>query len=208
MDGILRGGNKEILLEVEGMGKRLSEMTLEELWQLFPIQLMEHREEWAEHYREMEAILKKRLKGCCNIVRISQIGSTAVKEIWAKPIVDILLEIAPGEDMDRAAAGIAKAGFMKMSESEKRMSFQSGYTETGFAEKVYHLHLRYAGDNDELYFRDYLKDNPSAAREYEQKKLELWRRFEHNRDAYTEAKTEFVKRHTETARKQYGNRYG
>ena len=28
----------------------------------------------------------------------------------------------------------------------------------GFADKVYHIHLRYAGDNNELYFRDYLNE--------------------------------------------------
>ena len=36
------------------MGKKLSEMTLEELWQLFPIFLTEHQEEWKEWYLEEE----------------------------------------------------------------------------------------------------------------------------------------------------------
>ena len=30
------------------MGKKLSEMTLEELWQLFPIVLTEHQRSWKE----------------------------------------------------------------------------------------------------------------------------------------------------------------
>lgn len=54
-----------------------------------------------------------------------------------------------------------------MSSSESRYSFNWGYTEKGFADKVYHLHLRYEGDNDELYFRDYLNENPLYAKEYE-----------------------------------------
>lgn len=36
---------------------------------------------------------------------------------------------------------------------------------TGFAEKVFHLHMRYWGNNDELYFRDYMNDNPMIAKE-------------------------------------------
>ena len=36
------------------MGKPLSEMTLEELWELFPIFLTEHNELWAEWYAEEE----------------------------------------------------------------------------------------------------------------------------------------------------------
>ncbi len=188
------------------MGKRLSEMTLEELWILFPIKLTEHNADWKRQYEEKAAFLEKKLSSY-NIVRISHIGSTAVNNIWAKPIVDILVEIASDENMAAVAGTIADGGFIKMSESEDRISFNFGYTENGFAPEVYHLHLRYAGDNDELYFRDYLNDNPGIAKEYEQLKLKLWHQYEHNRDAYTEAKTEFVKKHTANAKKQYGNRY-
>ena len=43
--------------------------------------------------------------------------------------------------------------------------------------------------------------------EIEKLKLKLWKEYEHNRDAYTNAKTEFVNKYTEEARKLYGNRY-
>ena len=36
------------------MGKALAEMTLEELWELFPIFLVEHNENWKKYYVEME----------------------------------------------------------------------------------------------------------------------------------------------------------
>ena len=77
----------------------------------------------------------------------------------------------------------------------------------GFAEQVFHLHLRYAGNNNELYFRDYLNEHPQAAKEYEELKLRLWKEYEHNRDGYTEAKAEFVKRYTDQAKILYGSRY-
>ncbi len=188
------------------MGKRLSEMTLEELWSLFPIQLVEHNDEWEKQYREMAKALERELSSY-RVVRMSQIGSTAVRGIRAKPIVDILVEIAPCEDMAAVAERIVGSGFVKMAEAEGRVSFNRGYTAGGFAEQVFHLHLRYAGDNDELYFRDYLIDHPGIAREYEELKLRLWRRYEHDRDAYTEGKTAFVKKHTADARREYGDRY-
>jgi len=188
------------------MSKKLSEMTLEELWALFPINLTEHNSAWEKQYEEMATVLEKKLSAC-NIIRISHIGSTAVNDIWAKPIVDILVEIAPSENMTTVAQIITDSGFVKMSESEDRVSFQCGYTENGFAEKVYHLHLRYTGDNDELYFRDYLNANPGIAKEYERLKLNLWNQYKHNRDGYTEAKTAFVKKHTTDAKNLYRNRY-
>ncbi len=190
----------------ESMSKKLSEMTLEELWMLFPIQLTEHNDDWKKQYTEMAEYLEKELSSR-NIIRISHIGSTAINGIWAKPIVDILVEISLDENMQAAARQIEKCGFLRMSEEKRRISFNKGYTENGFAEKVYHLHMRYAGDNDELYFRDYLNKHPGVAKEYEQLKLSLWRQYEHNRDAYTEAKTNFVKKYTANARSQYGNRY-
>ena len=66
------------------MGKKLSEMSLEELWQLFPIILTEHQECWKEWYLEEETLLKKVLP---KVQRISNIGSTAISSIWAKPVL-------------------------------------------------------------------------------------------------------------------------
>ena len=43
------------------MGKKLSEMSLEELWQLFPIILTKHQECWEEWYLEEETILSNTL---------------------------------------------------------------------------------------------------------------------------------------------------
>lgn len=181
-------------------------MSLEELWELFPIFLVAHNDKWNIFYDEIESFLKTALAGY-PIERISHIGSTAISGIWAKDIVDVLIEVSKCSDIRSTANAIEKNGFTRMSTETGRISFNRGYTKDGFAEKVYHLHLRYAGDNDELYFRDYLNDNPSIAKEYEQLKLSLQRQYEHNRDAYTEAKTKFIKKHTANARNQYGNRY-
>ena len=97
--------------------------------------------------------------------------------------------------------------YLLMNETEDWISLNKGYTENGFAEKVFHIHLRYIGNNNELYFRDYLNEYPEIAKEYENLKLNLWKKFKHNRDAYTEAKTEFIIKYTELARKKYKERY-
>ena len=186
------------------MGKKLSEMSLKELWLLFPIFLEEHKDCLKEWYLEEEKLLKRVLT---KNERISHIGSTVIPSIWAKPIVDILVEIPKGTNLLDYKAEIINCGYICMSQSENGLSFNKGYTENGFSEKVFHLHLRYAGDNDELYFRDYLIEFPDIAKEYEKLKLSLWKEYEHNRDAYTNAKTEFVRKYTEKAKAFYGNRY-
>ena len=187
-------------------GKALSEMSLEELWTLFPIFLVAHSEKWKADYEEAKAELKNVLAEG-PIERISHIGSTAINGIWAKDIVDILIEVSKETDLEGVAATMEKHGFLRMSASGNRLSLNRGYTENGFADKVFHVHLRCAGDNDELYFRDYLNEHPPVAKEYESIKLRLWKQFEHDRDGYTRAKTAFVQKWTDEAKRVYAGRY-
>lgn len=172
------------------MGKKLSEMTIEELWELFPIILTEHREEWAQWYEEEREILASILP---EHALIYHIGSTAIQGIWAKPIVDILVELPDAESMIQAKEILVERGYICMCQDAERISLNKGYTEEGFAEKVFHIHLRIAGDNDEILFRDYLNKYPETAKEYEHLKHGLWKKYEHDRDAYTQAKTDFVR---------------
>ena len=186
------------------MGKKLSEMSLEELWQLFPIYLTEHKDFWEDWYAEEEGLLKPLFNPTA---RISHIGSTAIRTIWAKPIIDILVEVPRECNLSDIKDLLTDSGYICMSQSDDRISFNKGYTENGFADKVFHLHLRYAGDNDELYFRDYLIEHTALAARYEEMKLRLWKEYEHNRDAYTDAKAEFVTKWTSKAREIYYGRY-
>lgn len=173
------------------MSKPLSEMTLQELWTLFPIILTAPDARWPVWYQEEEALLRSVLPAEYALC-IRHIGSTAIRGIWAKPIVDILVEAAPGADLSAADEALVRAGYRCMSRGEKRRSYNKGYTEAGFAEKVFHLHLTHAGGQKEVVFRDYLNAHPEAAKEYEALKLSLWKPFEHDRDGYTQAKTAFV----------------
>ncbi len=187
------------------MAKKLSEMTLEDLWQLFPIFLTEHNDKWNTWYNEEYKRLCSILSGIK--ARISHIGSTAIENIWAKPIIDILIEIPLENDISKVKGLIVQNGYICMAENAQSISFNKGYTENGFAEKVFHLHLRYWGNNDELYFRDYMNDNPIIAKDYEKLKLSLWKSYEHNRDGYTNAKHDFISEYTQKAKQAYKDRY-
>ncbi|MDE7440298.1 MAG: GrpB family protein [Clostridia bacterium] len=182
------------------MSKKLSEMTLEELWQLFPIFLTEPNPNWAEWYNDEKDLLKKILPAETEFYHI---GSTAINGIWAKPIIDILVVVNNCSQLKNVADTLQNNGYIIMSANNKRISLNKGYTENGFAEKVFHLHIRLKDDIDEIYFRNYLNAHPDIAQEYEKLKLSLWKEYEHNRDAYTEAKTDFVKKYTRLAKENY-----
>lgn len=170
--------------------ERLKSMTLEELWELFPVTLTPYRPEWKEWAKdEMEAIARI-LQDCSPVT--NHIGSTSIPSIWSKPIVDILVEVDANADWSHIKDVMESSGYICMSVDDRRMSFNKGYTPEGLAEKVFHVHVHARGDNDELYFRDYLLENPDTAHKYEALKLCLLPAYRHDRDGYTAAKTKFV----------------
>ena len=182
------------------MSKKLSEMSLEELWQLFPIFLENHKTYWVDWYNEEVKNLKSILPQAIDFYHI---GSTAISGIMAKPIIDIIVAVDTCNQMSQVANILKENGYIIMSEKDNRMSLNKGYTESGFAEKVYHIHLRLKGDIDEVYFKNYLIANPDIAKEYEELKIRLWKKYEFDRDAYTNAKTEIVQKYTKLAKLKY-----
>lgn len=186
----------------------LSELSLEELWTLFPIILKEHNPDYKAWYEEEKQQIISKVKPE-NLIRISHIGSTAVKGLTAKPIVDILLEIDGACGVSAIIEVLKTLGWRLMSQEDDpvKLSFNKGYTPEGFADRVYHLHVRYFGNWSELYFRDFLIAHPDVAGEYERLKLKLWKQYEHDRDGYTEAKTDFVRRYSDMAKVEFNNRY-
>ncbi|MDE6401210.1 MAG: GrpB family protein [Clostridiales bacterium] len=181
--------------------KNLADMTLEELWRLFPIILTEHNAEWEVWYSDEESSLKKLLP--CG-TELDHIGSTAINGIWAKPIIDILAEVERDNDLKSVADVLVRNGYVIMSCEDKRISLNKGYTAHGFADRVFHLHLQYKSEKDEVLFRDHLNAHTEIAKEYEALKLRLWKQYEHDRDCYTAAKSEFVKKYTSVAKRERG----
>lgn len=191
------------------MEKELSDMTLEELWELFPIILEDHNADYKKWYAEEKQNIEKTI-GKEAIERISHIGSSAVTGLVSKPTIDILLEIESQTEIKNIERLLTEDGWLLMSSMETphlNYVFNKGYTKKGFSERVYHLHIRYLGDWNELYFRDYLIDHEKVANEYGKLKLELGKTYKNNRSGYTNAKTKFVEYYTEKARTEYGPKY-
>lgn len=189
--------------------KPLNDMTNEELWQLFPILLQPHDPAWMDWFLEEKARLEGTLEAE-KIYRISHVGSTSVPGLVAKPTVDILLEIAPDYDLCALTSQLEAAGYLVNERKDSpppHLMGMKGYTPAGFAQRVFHLHVRHPGDWPELYFRDYLTHHPAVAAEYAALKADLKEHFEHDRDAYTDAKGGFVRRWSYAAMASYPGRY-
>ena len=188
--------------------KELKNMSPDELCRLFPIILKKHNSDYKSWYAEEKENLLRLLHDF-EVCRMNHIGSTSVAGMIAKPIIDILLELPGDYFMNRIAFLLQDSGWILMAKNDtkKTIDLNKGYTPNGFEEKVYHLHIKPIGDWNELYFRDYLKAHSDAAQEYETLKLNLLKQFEYNRDAYTNAKSEFILKYTKKAREEFNGRY-
>ena len=187
----------------------LGRLSLPELWERFPVVLSAYREEWARFYALEKSVLEH-FVGAENIYRISHIGSTSVPGLLAKPTVDILLEIKWDTDLDALKDAMRRAGYGLNHRPDKpwpHLTFIRGYTAEGFYGQVFHVHIRYPGDWDELYFRDYLRAHREAADLYASMKTELSEDYKNDRDGYTAAKTGFIELAVQSAREEYGKVY-
>ncbi|MGD9909141.1 MAG: GrpB family protein [Candidatus Izemoplasmatales bacterium] len=190
------------------MNKKLDEMTNEELWQLFPIILCEYNPLWTQIYQSEASILRN-IYG--NVIeRINHIGSTSVEGLVAKPTIDILLEIGQDTDLKWFEQVAKENGYLvsvHFDNHAPHFLLKKGYTEKGFVGQAFHVHVRYFGDYNELYFRDYLREHEEARDAYVTLKKELMMKYEHDRDKYTSEKGELILYYTDLARKNYPNRY-
>lgn len=180
---------------------------IKRLGRLYPIILSDYNPEWPEIYAAEKKHIEDAI-GSENIMRISHIGSTSVLGMAAKPTIDILLEIRNGLEDGRIITGLTGLDYIYDPQPQNpppHMMFMKGYGREGFEGQAYHVHVRYAGDWDELYFREYLSMHPEAAEEYADLKRRLKERYEFDREAYTNGKTEFIWIAIKKARKEMKN---
>lgn len=125
---------------------------------------------------------------------VHHVGSTAVPGLEAKPIVDILAGVRSLEESRACFEPLARLAYMYAPYLPDEMHW---FCKPHPSRRTHHLHLvpvdsrRY---RDELSFRDRLRQDPGVAEEYLTLKRDLARRFAHDREAYTDAKSKFVSR--------------
>jgi len=163
------------------------------------VELVPHNPEWSRLAdQEAERIL---VELNFPVIGIYHIGSTSVPGIKAKPILDFVLEVENLEDVIKQVKVFEDLGYT--SKGEFGIPGRQFFTRDTNGERSHHLHVFQQGHPDierHLVFRDYLRANPDAAREYEKLKEELASRFPNASGSYTEAKSEFILSMDEVAR--------
>lgn len=137
---------------------------------------------------------RKRLAPLLTGTEIHHIGSTAVPGLAAKPIIDMAALV---DDLAAPiAALIERGGYQYAAAFNATLTHRRFLCYPTAAHRTHHLHL--VDDPGELErrlgFRDRLRANPVLASEYVELKRALAERYRDDREAYTEAKSEFITR--------------
>ncbi len=141
------------------------------------------------------------------VMTIEHFGSTAVPGLAAKPIVDMLVEVTDLEATRQRIAPLLEAQgydyFWRPSWGDSTPPFYAWFIKRDErGSRTHHIHMVEAHFEhwDRLLFRDYLIRHPDVAREYASLKTRLSRQHDHDRVAYTRAKTDFILRVTARAK--------
>lgn len=112
----------------------------------------------------------------------------------AKPIIDILVGV---ESLDASRPAFNPLARLDYTYAPYLADEMHWFCKPNPSRRTHHLHLVPTGSKrytDELAFRDRLRDDSEIAAEYLALKRDLANRFAHDREAYTNAKSDFVRR--------------
>lgn len=161
-------------------------------WVDEPVRIVAHDPRWPERF-ERERLALENAIGEWVVGGIHHVGSTAVPGLDAKPIIDILVGIE-SLPAGRACFGpLAKLDYLY---APYRAAEMHWFCKPHPSRRIYHLHLVPVGSERykaELAFRDCLRSGPDTAGEYAALKRRLAERFHSDREAYTEAKADFIR---------------
>jgi GrpB-like predicted nucleotidyltransferase (UPF0157 family) len=161
----------------------------------FPVIIEPYSFKWPLQFEEEKARLLQAIAPF--VICIEHIGSTAVPGLPAKPVIDILIGVHSLEDASRFLPPLETLGYRYISELEKEIPERRYLQKVSANAHTHHLHIAEPDSQffiDHLRFRDLLRTHPDLAGKYAKLKYELAKRYRYDREAYTDAKSDFIEK--------------
>ena len=158
-----------------------------------PIALIDHDPSWHDRFLEQHAVLSHLLQPWL-AAPPEHVGSTAVPGLRAKPIVDILAPVRSFAAAQQAIPVLERDGWLFWPDDPNRF-YRLWFLRPTPATRTHHLQVM-QHDHPELHklllFRDALRNDGALRRSYAALKDQLAARHKLDRNAYTDAKSEFL----------------
>ncbi len=157
------------------------------------VRIVEHDPEWLT--LGADAVQEIRQAVCDLIADVQHVGSTAVPDLPAKPILDIVIAVDRTDAIAELLPRLTGLGYIDRGDGGD----EGGWLlvrESSPNVRTIHLHVVERDDpqwSNYLRFRDLLRDNPDLRQQYADLKERLRKEFPNDRESYTAAKDEFVR---------------
>jgi GrpB-like predicted nucleotidyltransferase (UPF0157 family) len=128
-------------------------------------------------------------------LEIEHIGSTAVPGMPAKPIIDLLAGVESMAVAKSIAERICASDYTTSTEFNETLIDRLWFMRWAEGHRTHHLHVVVQDGNvwrEHLAFRDALRVSPPLAARYAALKHQLASKHATDREAYTNAKSEFI----------------
>lgn len=155
--------------------------------------LLDPRPEWPQHFRD--AVAQLHTAFAATPIQIEHIGSTAVPNLCAKPILDILLGAPDLSSITAKIPQLGVLGYRYKPEHERVIPERRYFSRPAADTPAVHLHAVVHGSliwRRHLAFRDALRSNPELTHQYAELKRRLATLHADDRAAYTDAKGPFI----------------
>ncbi|UOQ87175.1 GrpB family protein [Gracilibacillus salinarum] len=146
---------------------------------------------WPSIFATEAEQLKEIFGGECTA--IYHIGSTAVPELHAKPIIDIMPIVKKIDIIDTYNNQMKEIGYTPKGENGIP---QRRYFQKGGDNRTHHVHIYQEGSHQitrHLAFREYLREHPGERNRYGQWKVKLANQFPYEISSYIDGKDDLVK---------------
>lgn len=159
------------------------------------VRIVEYTSEWHEEFIRVQKELVENTKLEEN--RIEHVGSTAIKGMAAKPILDLVVGVEDLRQVDKdLLQALQKTGFLRLKVERPGEIVLAKFTDDTYQEKTHFIHLvEYRKElwHNLIFFRDYLNSNVEARTQYQELKLAYLKNSSTGINEYTDFKEAFVK---------------
>lgn len=156
------------------------------------VSLLPHQTGWEENAEQTIKLLWSVLSDVA--VDIQHIGSTSIRHICAKPIIDLAVGVRCLDDITPFIPQLKSIGVIyRNADHPGQQLFVMGDFESEI--RTHHIHVVEIGNpawNNYINFRDYLNGHPEKAKLYDDLKQSLFRQFAENRGLYTAGKQDLI----------------
>lgn len=166
------------------------------------VELVDYDEQWNEEYKKEEELLKSVLAD--KIIEIHHIGSTSIRGLKAKPVIDILVVIKSLEEISEIETMLKPYDYENRGQQgvSDRYFFAKGPEDA----RSHYVHFVEPNSNtyyNQVYFKKYLLEHPEYIKKYCDLKQELATKYADKRPKYTKGKNDFITNVIKLAKEEY-----